>query len=257
VLAEAARRQGEATRGAILFYQEHLTCRKCHEYGEDTSPLGPDLTRPEKEVADVFLVESILDPSKEIREGYEPIVVITDEGKAVTGLLVEDLPEKLVLRDPLADGELVTIAKDEIDQQAQSDLSVMPPGLMNQLANRQQFLDLERYVVEITQGGPNRALELEPEPSLYAPRPLPEYENRIDHAGIIGDLDGESYRRREEIYTRLCINCHGTKDEPGSLPTSLRFASDAFRNGSDPHGMYQTLTRGFGLMAAQIWMVPE
>ena len=257
VLAEAARLQGEATRGAILFYQQHLTCRKCHEYGEKTSPLGPDLTRPEKEVTDVFLVESILDPSKEIRKGYETIVVITDEGKTVIGLLVEDVTEKLVLRDPLADGELVTIDKDEIDEQVQSDLSVMPPGLMNQLANRQQFLDLTRYVMEITHGGPSRAQELEPEPSLYAPRPLPEYENRVDHAGMIAELDQESYKRGEEIYNRLCINCHGTKDEPGSLPTSLRFASDAFRNGSDPHGMYKTLTHGFGLMTAQIWMVPE
>ena len=256
-MAEAARQHGEAVRGAILFYQEHLTCRKCHEYGEESSPLGPDLTRPEKEVTDVFLVESILDPSKEIREGYEPIVVITDEGKTVTGLLVEDLPEKLVLRDPLADGEVVTIAKDEIDERVQSDLSIMPPGMMNQLANRQQFLDLARYVMEITRGGPSRALELEPEPSLYAPLPVPEYENRIDHAGMIAGLDQESYRRGEEIYTRLCINCHGTNDEPGSLPTSLRFSSDAFRNGSDPHGMYKTLTHGFGLMAAQIWMVPE
>ncbi len=257
VLAEAARLQGEPARGAVLFYQEHLTCRKCHEYGEQTSPLGPDLTRPEKEVTDVFLIESILAPSKEIREGYEPVVVITDEGKTVTGLLVEDLPEKLVLRDPLGDAELVTIAKDEIDERAQSDLSVMPPGLMNQLANRQQFLDLALYVMEITRGGPKRALELEPEPSLYARPPVPEYENRIDHAGMISELNQESYQRGEEIYGRLCVNCHGTKDDPGSLPTSLRFASDAFRNGNDPHSMYKTLTHGFGLMAAQIWMVPE
>lgn len=53
------------------------------------------------------------------------------------------------------------------------------------------------------------------------------------------------------------MNCHGTKDQPGSLPTSLKFASGKFRNGSDPFTMYQTLTRGFGLMAAQTWMVPS
>ena len=53
------------------------------------------------------------------------------------------------------------------------------------------------------------------------------------------------------------MNCHGTKDQAGSLPTSLKFASGKFRNGSDPFTMYQTLTRGFGLMAAQTWMVPS
>jgi len=257
VLAKAARQQGEAARGAILFYQQHTTCTKCHTFGEKDSPLGPNLTKPEKKPTDVFLVESILKPSKEIRKGFEPIIVITDEGKQLTGLLVEETAEKLVLRDPKKDGEPVTFNKDEIDEQAESKQSIMPPGLMNQLANRQQFLDLLRYVMAITEGGPQRALDLAPEPSLYAPPPLPEYEKRVDHAGMIADLNQESFKRGEAIYNRLCINCHGTKDKPGSLPTSLRFASDKFRNGSDPHSMYKTLTHGFGMMVAQTWMVPQ
>jgi putative heme-binding domain-containing protein len=257
MLARAARQQGEAARGAILFYQEHLTCKKCHTYGEESSPLGPDLTKPAEKPTDVFLVESILEPSKEIREGYESVVVITDAGLTVTGLLAEDHPERLVLRDPAEDGKLVTIAKDEIDDRVESDQSVMTPALVNQLANRQQFLDLLRYVMEITEGGPQRALQLEPEPSLYAPPPQPEYEKHIDHAGMLAELGRENYQRGEAIYNRLCVNCHGTKDEPGSLPTSLRFAADQFRNGSDPHSMYRTLTHGFSLMVPQTWMVPQ
>lgn len=264
-LAEAARRQGEAARGAILFYGQNLTCTKCHTFGDENAPeystvLGPDLTKPEKppkKPTDVFLVDSILRPSKDLREGYESIIVITDDGLTVTGLLAEDHPDRLVLRDPTKDGELVTIAKDEIDDQAEGTQSVMPEMLVNQLANRQQFLDLVRYVMEITEGGPQRALQLEPEPSLYAAPPLPEYEEHVDHAGMIADLDQQSYERGEAIYSRLCVNCHGTKDEPGSLPTSLRFASDEFRNGSDPHGMYKTLTHGFNLMVPQTWMVPQ
>ncbi len=260
-LAKAARRQGEATRGAILFYQQRLTCLKCHAYGEENSPLGPDLTKPPEKnaekVTDVFLVESILEPSKEIREGYESVIVITDAGLTVTGLLAEDHPQRLVLRDPAQDGKPVTIPKDEIDERLQSDQSIMTPALVNQLADRQQFLDLLRYVMEITEGGPQRALELEPEPALYAPPPLPEYEKHLDHAGMIAELGQESYQRGEAIYDRLCVNCHGTKDEPGSLPTSLRFAADKFRNGSDPFSMYKTLTSGFGLMVPQTWMVPQ
>ena len=262
-LAKDAREKGEAARGAILFYQQRLTCMKCHEFGKETEPLGPDLTKPEKKPTDVFLVESILQPSKEIRKGYEPVVVITDAGKAVTGLLVKEDAKELVLRVPAsvtgsdADGKLVTIPKDEIDEQQQSKQSVMPTELINQLGNRQQFLDLLRYVMEVSEGGLQRARQLEPEPSLYAPPPLPEYEKRIDHAGMIAGLDQESYKRGEAIYSRLCVNCHGTKDEPGSLPTSLRFASDQFRNGSDLHSMYKTLTHGFGLMVPQTWMVPQ
>src|SRR5262249_11595251 len=52
-------------------------------------------------------------------------------------------------------------------------------------------------------------------------------------------------------------NCHGTRDEPGSLPTSPRFASGQLKNASDPYRMYQTLTHGFGMMTPQTWMVPQ
>ena len=73
---------------------------------------------------------------------------------------------------------------------------------------------------------------------------------------MIAGLNSKSYARGEEIYGRVCANCHGTKDKPGSLPTSLRFAAGVFKNGSDPYSLYQTLTRGFGQMAPQTWMVP-
>ena len=59
------------------------------------------------------------------------------------------------------------------------------------------------------------------------------------------------------IYNRVCANCHGTKEQPGSLPTAPRFASATLKNGGDPYHMYRTLTDGFGQMAAQTWLVPQ
>ena len=87
--------------------------------------------------------------------------------------------------------------------------------------------------------------------------PLPEYERRLDHAGLIAGLDAASLRRGEAIYIRVCANCHGTADRPGSLPDAPRFASAALRNGSDPYSLYRTITDGFGRMAPQSWMVPQ
>ncbi|MGC4105718.1 MAG: cytochrome c [Thermomicrobiales bacterium] len=86
---------------------------------------------------------------------------------------------------------------------------------------------------------------------------LPEYESHVDHAGLIRGLNKGALQRGKAIYERLCINCHGTQEQPGSLPTSLRFATGKFKSGHDPLTMYQTLTRGFGLMAPQTWMVPQ
>ena len=164
--------------------------------------------------------------------------------------------DKLVIRDAARNGEQVTLKTTDLEDIVQNTVSIMPAGQMNQLASRQQFLDLIRYLMEIRDGGAARAKELQPSPSLLT-FTVPEYEQHIDHAGFIADWNDDSLQRGEAIYRRVCMNCHGTRDQPGSLPTSLRFAAGKFRNGSDPFTMYQTLTRGFGLMAAQTWMVPS
>ncbi len=257
LLATQAKLEGDAVRGAIVFHQQQMACSKCHSVtGAAVSVLGPDLTLPDKNMTDETIVESVLTPSKVIRKGFESVVVATVEGKTLAGIVVERTPEKLVLRDASRLGELVTLTKADIDEIKDNPLSLMPAGQVNQLASRQQFLDLIRYLIEIREQGPNRAQELQPSPALLT-FTIPEYEQHLDHAGLIQDWNGKSLKRGEAIYQRVCANCHGTKDRLGSLPNSLRFAEGKFKNGSEPLAMYQTLTRGFGLMAPQTWMVPS
>ena len=256
-LARDARRLGDALRGASAFYQPSLTCTKCHTTETGAPSLGPDLTALGKDVADAYLVEAILEPSKVIKKGYETVTISTEDGRTVSGLLGEDRADAVVIRDPGQDGKAVTVRKDQIEERKDGGASIMPAGLVNNLGTRQQFLDLVRYLMEIAEKGPARALELKPDPALLAVTPLPESERDIDHAGLISSLNRQSFERGEAIYNRVCINCHGTKDRLGSLPTSLRFASGVFKNGADPFSMYRTLTLGFGQMTPQGWMVPR
>lgn len=256
-LAAMAQREGDPLRGAVVFFQHHMACSKCHSVGaEKPSSLGPDLATIDKQTTGAALVEAVLSPSQVIRKGYETLSVATVDGKIWTGLLVERTAEKVVLRDASRAGEVVTIPAAEIDELKTSPLSLMPTGQVNQLASRQQFLDLIRYLIDIRDGGPARARELQPSPALLTFK-LPEYEQRIDHAGFIRDWNAAALKRGEAIYQRVCSNCHGTKDRPGSLPNSLRFAEGKFKNGSDPLAMYRTITSGFGLMAPQTWMAPS
>ena len=89
-LAELARKEGDAIRGAVVFFQQHMACSKCHSVGEGKPfALGPDLATLGKEVRDEAIIESVLLPSKVIRKGFESIVVATTAGKSLTGLLVE------------------------------------------------------------------------------------------------------------------------------------------------------------------------
>src|SRR5262245_3866750 len=89
-LAKAARQQGDAGRGAMIFHQAQLLCTKCHTAGEGDAALGPDLAWKAKDATDLYLVESILTPSKTIKKGYETATVVTKAGKTITGIIAED-----------------------------------------------------------------------------------------------------------------------------------------------------------------------
>ncbi len=74
---------------------------------------------------------------------------------------------------------------------------------------------------------------------------------RSDHADIVGGWNDRTLAEGAEIYQTLCVVCHGTKEQPGSLPTALRFTEGPFKNGADPYSMFATMTKGFGQMVPQ------
>ena len=171
-IAGDARRLGDARRGAVLFYQPSLTCTKCHVSEAGAPTLGPDLTALGKDATDAYLVESILDPSKEIKKGYETVTISTEDGRIITGLLAEDRPDAVRAPRPRArTASPVTIPEDQIDERRSGGASIMPPGLVNNLGTRQQFLDLVRYLMEIAEKGPARARELKPDLALLEAGP--------------------------------------------------------------------------------------
>ena len=254
-LADMAMREGDAARGAVVFFQPSMACSKCHSVGDGfQTSLGPHLANVKEPLTNESIVEAILEPSKSIRKGFESASVLTSDGETLTGLLVERTNAKVVLRD--GNNQLVTMLSNDIESFVNQTISIMPAGQINQLTSQQQFLDLVRYLIEIRDGGVSRSKELQPSDALLTLK-LPEYEERIDHIGFLNDWGQDSLSRGEAIYKRVCGNCHGTKELVGSLPTAMRFAEGKFKNGNDPLSLYRTLTRGFGFMPAQTWMVPS
>lgn len=157
-LATAARESGSAERGAKLFYSPAISCAKCHDPAQGER-LGPDLAARREGVSDQFLIESVLHPSRFIRKGFEQVSVITDEGLVITGYKLQEKEGRLILREPAA-GKQIAIATDTIDDTIPSKTSAMPVGLANQLASREQFLDVARFLMEIHDGGPARLQQL-------------------------------------------------------------------------------------------------
>ena len=254
-LVNDAKKFGDPQRGAFAFYQSTMNCAKCHEtQGSTDRRLGPNLAE-KREVKWDHLIESVLKPSATIKEGFETANIFLDDGKMVTGVFVKETASSLLIDQIEQTDKPLEVSKDSIDDWKKTRLSSMPEGLANQLADRQQFLDLVSYLAAISEG-PGRWAELKPV-NLATLAPLPEYESRVDHAGLIRSLDDDSLARGAETFRLRCASCHGTLEEEGSMPTSLRFASGKFKNGSDPFSMYQTLTHGYGMMNPQRWMVPQ
>ena len=250
VLARDVEKLGDPARGAIAFHQPTMNCAKCHDSA--ARKLGPDLSL-KQEATTQHLIESVLNPSATIHEGFETVRIAMDDGRLITGILERETEEALII-DSIEQTDPLTVSKENIEEWARSKTSSMPVDLANQLGNRQQFLDLISYLKAIV-GNPELQTKLKPATTAVAP--LPEYESRVDHAGLIRGLNEESLELGSEIYRLRCASCHGTVEEEGSMPTSLRFASGAFKNGKDPLSMYKTMTHGFGMMNAQRWMVPQ
>ncbi len=148
-LAKAARQQGNAVRGAIVLTNQKLSCTRCHSTGEG-KPVGPDLRQLGSDVTDAYLIEALLEPSKTIKKGFESVTIATTAGKTFSGRLVVETPQTVVLQLGSGDFRRVTMARSEIEEIAPSKQSAMPDNLVDQLGSRDQFLDLVRYLMELS-----------------------------------------------------------------------------------------------------------
>ncbi len=153
-LAKAARRDGDIVRGAILFHQGNINCAKCHRPVSERDRFGPDLSQMSQGTTDKQIVQSILEPSRDIKEGFETIVAVTLDGQTFDGMVVEKDSERIVLRDRDDVDRLISIRQADLDELRFGRKSSMPDGLVDQLRDRQQFLDLVRYVFEVRERGP-------------------------------------------------------------------------------------------------------
>src|SRR4029079_7399944 len=107
----------------------------------------------------------------------------------------------LHLVDPAAGDKPISILATEIERRTTGAKSLMPDGLVDTLSDRQQFLDLCKYLVDIAEGGPGRAKQLRPAITGVV---IPEYEKHLDHARLIGAWDDKSLKRGEALFERVC-----------------------------------------------------
>lgn len=150
--------QGDPARGEVIYRRTNLLCQTCHAIGDAGGILGPNLVSIGSSAPVDYLIESLLEPSKKIKEGYHMIIVNTKDGKVISGGLVQDGSDEVVIRDPA--NQIQKVAKAQIASRLMSPASMMPPGLTASL-REDEFVDLVRFMSELGREGaykikPNR-----------------------------------------------------------------------------------------------------
>lgn len=134
-----AKSPGDPKAGVPVFKK---LCAQCHKmYGEGVD-VGPDITSNGRADFDQLL-SNIFDPALVIGAGYQTTIINTKQGQSISGLLVEDNAQRVVMK--VQGGELKTIARVDVEDQILSKLSMMPEDLEKQL-RPQEIVDLLAYL---------------------------------------------------------------------------------------------------------------
>jgi putative heme-binding domain-containing protein len=143
--------KGDAVNGEKIYRNKQLGCVLCHSIGGAGGKVGPDMTSlgASTPVVD-YIVESVLLPNKKVKEGFNSVQVTTKDDEEITGNLVRETAEELILRDATA--KEVSIPKRSIATRKMGG-SLMPAGLVDYLAPQEQ-LDLYAFLKELGKPGP-------------------------------------------------------------------------------------------------------
>lgn len=134
---------GDADRGGRWFRHASLArCATCHQVDGRGGAVGPELSRIGT-MDRRRLVESLLDPSREIAPRYTAWIVETFDGSIRSGLLETERGEQQFYVD--SNGVTFTADHDEIVSLAAAERSLMPDDLLANLT-RDEIADLIAYL---------------------------------------------------------------------------------------------------------------
>ncbi|MEM7474869.1 MAG: c-type cytochrome [Planctomycetota bacterium] len=142
-LAEAGRSHAD---GKLWF--KRVGCAQCHKLGDEGGVFGPNLAELDaKKRNSAYILESIMDPNKDVAKEYAIKSFLTYDGNVISGFVVKETDDEIVLKaDPLSPDKSMVVLKDDIEAESSNGKSVMPQGMLNWMTE-EQVLDLVAYVL--------------------------------------------------------------------------------------------------------------
>jgi putative membrane-bound dehydrogenase-like protein len=117
------------------------TCQQCHTLYGVGANIGPDLTGSNR--ADIeYLLTNMVDPGALIAHEYQSTVIVTVDGRVITGIVAREDEKSLTIRTAT---ETIVMPQDEVDDRELSDTSMMPDDQLKQFSDH-EFLSLVAYL---------------------------------------------------------------------------------------------------------------
>ncbi len=143
---------GDSQRGMTIFKTKAaLECVRCHKVKETAGDLpvggevGPELSAIGARQTRAYLLESIVDPNKQIAQGFESVVLATNDGKVYTGVLRGEDDKEVRLVTAL--GKPLAVPKVTIEERKRGP-SAMPGDLAGKLS-KTELRDLIEFLVSL------------------------------------------------------------------------------------------------------------
>jgi putative membrane-bound dehydrogenase-like protein len=118
------------------------TCGSCHKMYGEGGIIGPDLTGSNRTDPEYILL-NVLEPSAEIQEDYRLVMINTRDGRTYSGNVISENERQVTLR--VVGQDPVIINKSSIQNKETTPVSLMPPGLFEQLSEK-EIVDLMAYL---------------------------------------------------------------------------------------------------------------
>ena len=136
--------QADVENGKQIFAAAQ--CFKCHRVQGQGGIVGPDLTNAGRRYNTRDLLETLIDPSKEVSDQYQATIFQMVDGRTVSGRVVNlNGRNYMVQEDMINPGKLTNINVEQIEDSKPSKVSMMPTGLLDNFT-RQEILDLLAYM---------------------------------------------------------------------------------------------------------------
>ncbi len=131
---------------------EEASCAGCHKIQGEGGVIGPELTGVfDRWKGDrVAVLREILEPSHRIDDRYAMQLVLTFDGRTVSGIVLEETKEQITLLSNPEEDEPTVIPQDEIEEIVKTSTSMMPKALLDQYT-RDEIFEMLFYLEKASQ----------------------------------------------------------------------------------------------------------